>query len=489
MKKTNQRYSNGNDLIRWFVMACDYLIVTGILIAYMELCPKLVPHFFDTATKMTFFVAFAAMALAQYFYSTIIHIRQVTAEEIALRTTKLSLFYCTSMFLFLRLLSNGGGFFRFIIIYFASVWCLLLLSRFPQRLVLKYFRSLGRNTRSVVFVGSDPANLTMYNEMVNDPSTGYKVMGYYSNDKIKDAPESFKYLGTRSDLSNVIDKNMDFVANNIESKNQENENILPKCDEIFVSLSHNDSDDIIKIMRFCDKNVIRFYYVPRMFGNFRLNLKSERMFNQTIFTNRMEPLSSLGNRFIKRAFDIIVSGLVCLCFLPFFPIIALIIKIQSPGPIFFKQDRTGINGKTFKCLKFRSMHVSADADTKQATKDDPRKFAFGNLMRKTNIDEFPQFLNVLKGDMSIVGPRPHMLYHTEVYSGMIDKYMVRHFCKPGITGWAQVTGFRGETKELWQMEERVKRDIWYIENWSPLLDLRIIFKTAKTIIFPDKHAY
>jgi putative colanic acid biosynthesis UDP-glucose lipid carrier transferase len=135
------------------------------------------------------------------------------------------------------------------------------------------------------------------------------------------------------------------------------------------------------------------------------------------------------------------------------------------------------------------MHVNADADRVQATKHDPRKFPFGEFMRKTNLDELPQFLNVLKGDMSIVGPRPHMIFHTEKYSALIGKYMVRHFSKPGITGYAQVTGFRGETEELWQMEGRIQKDIWYIENWSMWLDIKIIFKTALTIIFPDKAAY
>ena len=140
-------------------------------------------------------------------------------------------------------------------------------------------------------------------------------------------------------------------------------------------------------------------------------------------------------------------------------------------------------------LKFRSMHVNKDADKLQATKDDPRKFPFGNFMRKSNIDELPQFLNVLKGDMSFVGPRPHMLLHTEQYSHLIDKYMVRHFVKPGLTGWAQVTGFRGETKELWQMEGRVKRDIWYMEHWSFWLDLRIIWMTVKNLFKHDEMAY
>ena len=164
-------------------------------------------------------------------------------------------------------------------------------------------------------------------------------------------------------------------------------------------------------------------------------------------------------------------------------------KIQSPGPIFFRQLRTGLDGKSFYCLKFRSMHVNKDADRLQATKDDPRKFSYGNIMRKTNIDELPQFINVLLGDMSVVGPRPHMLKHTEEYSNIINRYMVRHLAKPGITGLAQVSGFRGETQKLSQMEDRVKKDIEYIENWTLLLDIRIIVKTVTNVFAGEKNAY
>ena len=218
-------------------------------------------------------------------------------------------------------------------------------------------------------------------------------------------------------------------------------------------------------------------------------LKPENVGGMTVFTNCDDPLMVPANRFIKRSFDIAVSLAVLLCLAPFMPFIALCIKLQRPGPVFFRQARTGMNGKQFYCYKFRSMHVNKDADRIQCTEHDPRKFAFGNFMRKANIDELPQFFNVLRGDMSIVGPRPHMLYHTEVYRPLIDKYMVRHFVKPGITGWAQVTGFRGETRELWQMEGRVKRDIWYIENWSVWLDIRIILRTAIQVFVHDKNAY
>ena len=170
-------------------------------------------------------------------------------------------------------------------------------------------------------------------------------------------------------------------------------------------------------------------------------------------------------------------------------IVGCIIKITSPGPIFFKQKRNGINGEEFWCYKFRSMKVNLDADKIQATKNDPRKTKFGNFMRKTNIDELPQLINVFLGDMSLVGPRPHMVKHTEEYSQLIDTYMVRHFVKPGITGWAQVTGYRGETKELHQMEGRVKADIWYMEHWSFILDLNIIYKTFANAIHGEKNAY
>ncbi|KAA2646233.1 undecaprenyl-phosphate glucose phosphotransferase, partial [Alistipes onderdonkii] len=153
------------------------------------------------------------------------------------------------------------------------------------------------------------------------------------------------------------------------------------------------------------------------------------------------------------------------------------------------QERSGENGQTFRCIKFRSMRVNADADRVQATRDDPRKTRFGDFLRRSSIDELPQFINVLKGDMSIVGPRPHMLQHTEQYSKLINKYMVRHLIKPGITGWAQVTGYRGETHSLSQMEGRVRRDIWYLENWSLLLDIRIIFMTVWNALRQDENAY
>jgi putative colanic acid biosynthesis UDP-glucose lipid carrier transferase len=264
---------------------------------------------------------------------------------------------------------------------------------------------------------------------------------------------------------------------------------LKTGDELYVCLSRQDRDIIRRISQFCDHNVIRFYFVPISVETLGIDMKREFLDNIEIFTTYDNKLERPSNKLVKRIFDIVFSIIFLIPTALIFPFVWLIIKIQSPGPLLFKQARTGIDGQTFNMLKFRSMHVNDDADKLQATKDDPRKYPFGDFMRKTNIDELPQFINVLRGDMSIVGPRPHMLAHTEQYSELIDKYMVRHFVKPGLTGWAQVTGFRGETKELWQMEGRVKRDIWYMEHWSIWLDIRIIWMTIKTIFIHDKNAY
>ena len=203
---------------------------------------------------------------------------------------------------------------------------------------------------------------------------------------------------------------------------------------------------------------------------------------------RLSMLNPIG-MFYKRCFDIVFSLVACVAIALFIPIIALIIKLQSRGPIFFVQDRTGKYGRTFRCLKFRTMRTNGECNIRQCTKHDPRVFPFGRFLRRTNLDELPQFFNVLMGDMSIVGPRPHMLYHTHYYSKRIPQYMSRHLVRPGITGWAQVTGFRGETRELWQMEGRVRCDMWYINHWSLWLDLRIMVMTVKTIFVRDEMAY
>ena len=196
------------------------------------------------------------------------------------------------------------------------------------------------------------------------------------------------------------------------------------------------------------------------------------------------------NQMLKRSFDIVFS----LCFLCLvFPFVLLFVFIMTectmPGKLFFVQKRTGLNGKTFKCYKFRSMRQNPHSEERQAIKGDERVTRWGYIMRKTSLDETPQFINVLLGDMSIVGPRPHMLKHTDEFTEMVDGYMLRHQVKPGVTGWSQVNGYRGEIKKLEDIQNRVKFDLWYIDNWSFMLDLRIIFKTMTLCFGNDTNAH
>jgi putative colanic acid biosynthesis UDP-glucose lipid carrier transferase len=472
MKK--DRY-HGNDLIRIAIIIGDFLLLNLLVYLCLEQFDDKTPDYFMDHNAVVVMVANFAMLVAEYFFNTIAYHRRLSAIDLLRRVFMLSATQSALMFFLLRSISRGGGFFKFMYYFAGFLFIGLLLARLIERGIILYLRAKGKNTQSILFVGNDPANLMLYHDMLENSSAGTYVKGYYADEPIENAPEQFVHLGNLQQLNAQME----------EDKDKTNLGI----DLLFCCLSHDESAFINRVIHFCDNHVVHFYYVPRMSGNLHLRLIPELYGDVTLFTNRREPLTFIENKFLKRTFDIVVSALTCLVLLPFLPIIALIIKMQSPGPLFFVQNRTGLNGHTFKCYKFRSMHVNNQADTLQATKDDPRKFPFGEFMRKTNIDEFPQFFNVLKGDMSIVGPRPHMMLHTEMYGKLIDKYMVRHFCRPGITGWAQVTGFRGETKELWQMEERIRRDIWYLENWTFWLDLKIILKTAISILIPDKKAY
>lgn len=473
-----RQYTDGNSLIKYGTILVDFLIVNLLVVVFFYWNPDhIVPKFFVGKGRMVLVVINMALLIAEMPYHTILHQRFVSFFQSARRVIYLTLTNIIIAFVIFRFINSTGGMWRFMLWFGGCELVLMVISRAIEIAVVRNLRRLGFNSRSVLLVGNDPSLLNVFKRMTSLPSRGYNVVGYFADSEFVDCPEELKHLGSIADFNRAI-KQLD-----------EDPLKVTNLDELFCSMSHDFNIEIESIMRFCDKNVIRFYYVPRQFGNYALNLKPERFDDMVMFTNHFAPLDSIANKILKRTFDIIFSLIVCICLLPFVPIIALIIKIQSPGPLFFIQERTGIDGKSFKCIKFRSMHVNKNADSVQATKNDPRKFPFGNFMRKSNIDELPQFFNVLMGQMSVVGPRPHMLMHTEMYGKIIDQYMVRHFAKPGITGWAQVTGYRGETKELWQMEERVKRDIWYIENWSFWLDIKIIFMTIKSVFVHDQHAY
>ena len=328
------------------------------------------------------------------------------------------------------------------------------------------FRANKGNLKNVILVGNEQTVYQLF-EILKTPIYGYNIVGFFYDGECTNQEMAAKRLGGTGDIYGWLT-----VHSNIN--------------EIYGYFPKEQHDTINMMSKFCDNHLIRFYYIPAI-NVFKGNMAITFMEGIPVIARREEPLKKDSNKLAKRIFDIIFSSFVLLSIFPWiFIFVSVMIKIQSPGPIFFLQERTGLDGKIFKCIKFRSMKVNNDADEIQATKNDPRKFPFGDFMRKTNIDELPQFINVFLGDMSVVGPRPHMLKHTAEYSKLINHFMVRHFAKPGITGLAQVSGFRGETRYIDQMEGRVKKDIEYIENWTFLLDLKIIVKTVTNMFGKEK---
>ncbi|WP_418508843.1 undecaprenyl-phosphate glucose phosphotransferase [Corallibacter sp.] len=261
-------------------------------------------------------------------------------------------------------------------------------------------------------------------------------------------------------------------------------------DEVYCSISELSNSQMHQVIDFADNNLKILKFLPDNKDIYSKKLKYEYYDYLPILSLRDIPLEDSVNMFIKRAFDILFSSLVIIFILSWLtPIIAILIKLESRGPVFFKQSRNGFNYKEFDCYKFRSMTPNKDAHLHQATRGDQRVTKVGKFIRKTSIDELPQFFNVLFGDMSVVGPRPHMVSHTNMYAKKVDKFMVRHFVKPGITGLAQISGFRGEVETDKDIIGRVKYDIFYIENWSILLDLKIIIRTFINAVKGEEKAY
>lgn len=342
----------------------------------------------------------------------------------------------------------------------------MLLFTVSGNYAIKAYRRRGGNFIRVVIIGTGPTAMRLQQAMKEDPGFGYKILGFFD-----ETPAD----GFRGDYQGTIDNLRAFVSKH-------------EVRQIFFTLSghHTALTEVIKI---ADDNVAEFYYVPQIPRTFSRAFQLNTIGHMPVLGMRRNPLNSTINRSVKRAFDLAVSGTFLLLYPLIYIPVAIAIKLSSPGPVYFRQERTGLRGKSFMCLKFRTMRVNSNADKKQATADDPRKTKLGNFLRRTSIDELPQFINVWKGDMSVVGPRPHMLAHTEQYTRLVESYMVRHAVKPGITGWAQVNGYRGITDELWKMERRVECDVWYIENWTLLLDIKIMIRTIINAVQGDKNAF
>ena len=467
-----KNYDSYNQWVNAFIVGCETLLTEGLFYIYYLLIEHTSWHKILSAPMMQILlIIMLCYFIAAVQVGVVLYKRKAYAYQIVTKVFK----NLVGFGILTGLILEAGKFMDtwsyFFLTYLIMEFVMVLAFRLTLRTLIKSYRKKGKNLRFVILAGSSENMQELYHEMTDQEYTGYRVTGYFDFEPNPTFPPECKYLGRPETIKDYLEANHN-------------------THYLFCSLASKHGALIKQIIDYCENHVVRFYSVPNIHNYLHNRVYFNMMGSVPYLSLRPDPLSRIGNKALKRAFDIVFSlTFLCTLFPIIFVVVAAITKITMPGPIFFRQKRNGLNDKEFYCYKFRSMKVNAQADTLQATKDDPRKTKWGNIMRKTNIDELPQFINVLLGDMSIVGPRPHMLKHTEEYSKLINKYMVRHLVKPGITGWSQVTGYRGETKELKDMEGRIRGDIWYIEHWSFGLDLFIIYKTVANVIQGEKNAY
>ncbi len=437
---------------------------------------------------ISYIVDLAAIQIIAFFvlWSQKVSLKFITFTSFAWITTALiSKFYevyrFSSVVRVLNLLVRQGLFFVLFIFAYAGIFLdykaqpnltlkylfiayfFISLSKYALFFLLKRYRTIFKgNIRRTIILGANKPAKAVEKFFKDTPQAGFK------NTKVV----SFKN-SSPVDLDNL------FVF--IKKEN---------IDEIYCSLSEIPADYVKAITKFADNNLKVVKFIPDRNTILNKELKRDFYGLVPVLEFRNIPLDDSFNLVLKRSFDIVFSLLVIILVLSWLiPILSVVIKLESNGPIFFTQKRNGYNYKSFDCIKFRSMFPNNKADLIQVSKTDERITIVGKFMRQTSIDELPQFFNVLTGDMSVVGPRPHMLSHTEIYANKVDKFMVRHFVKPGITGLAQISGYRGEVQSDQDIIGRVKFDIFYIENWSLFLDIKIIIKTIIKTIKGDDKAY
>lgn len=432
----------------------DLTIINGLGILY----------FFKDVDAVVFIptisIAWILLSLASNFYEVYRYTREVTIlslvfKQIVLFT--LVVFAFAGYFREYRLFPNTIVNYVLLSLFFITVF------KFSIYYFLQRYRAdFGGNYRKTVIFGGNKKAIALQKFFNDNPEYGYvhiKTFNFKENKNLD------------------LDECFNFILNE-------------RIDEIYCSISDLSNYQINEIVDFADNNLKILKFLPDNKEIYSKKLKYEYYDYLPILSLRNIPLETPINMFLKRSFDIFFSCFVIVFILSWLtPIIAILIKIESKGPVFFKQSRNGFNYEEFECYKFRSMTPNRDAHLYQATKDDNRVTKVGQFIRKTSIDELPQFFNVLFGDMSVVGPRPHMVSHTNMYAKRIDKFMVRHFVKPGITGLAQISGYRGEVESDRDIIGRVKYDIFYVENWSLLLDLRIIINTFVNTVKGEDKAY
>ena len=430
------------------------LVIINMAVFYFEINLKNVYAFCLYVS-----ISWIIIAVKNHFYEVQRHTRLIQMIPLLFRQI---VFFAIALYAFIGFFKQPNVSRLALGSYLLLVFLLICIFKFLTIFLLKKYRIILRgNIRRVIVIGSNEKARQLIKTFNTRLDFGYKFHAQFSG---KD--EDFN-------LENCFDY---IIENNI--------------DEIYFSVAELSNKQINKLIDFADNNLRELKFIPDNKEIYSKKLKYEYYDYIPILSLRAIPLQESVNQFVKRIFDILFSLFVIVFVLSWLtPILAILIKLESKGPVFFKQSRNGFNYQEFDCYKFRSMTPNKNAHLYQATKGDLRVTKTGAFIRKTSIDELPQFFNVLFGDMSVVGPRPHMVSHTNLYAQRIDKFMVRHFVKPGITGLAQVSGFRGEVETDDDIISRVKYDIFYIENWSLLLDLKIIYQTLINALKGEEKAY
>ena len=330
---------------------------------------------------------------------------------------------------------------------------------------IRTYRLKGGNYVNVVAIGRDK-NLKKIRAVFDDPALGYRYKGFF-DDQPSVSPTYLGEIGTA----------YDYLIHN-------------EIDELYCLASKFSQSELRHLIDFADNNLIKLKIIPDNKEVFTRSMSLEMYDSVPVLNIRRVPLDTDYAKWVKRVFDIVFSTFVIVFVLSWLvPLMFVLIKFESPGPLYFKQKRHGLKKRVFWCYKFRSMTESEDSNSKMASKGDMRITKVGGFIRKTSIDELPQFINVFLGNMSVVGPRPHMEKHTQGYESSVDKYLVRHFVKPGITGLAQIRGYRGEILRHRDILNRIKLDIFYVEKWSLALDLNIIYRTVYNVFAGEEKAY
>lgn len=372
-------------------------------------------------------------------------------------------------FLFLLLINYLGVIkipLNFLVCFLIFNTILAILERAIIRFFLRSMRSNGFNIKYVLIIGAGEVGEHLVDTIKSNSYLGYHVIGFL-DDKREGSVEGVDIIGTVDDLKNIL--NSEVIV-----------------DRVIISIAPRHYKTLESLMELCEKNGVRADIVPDYYRYLTSHPNIELLDNIPLISARYLPLDISYNSIFKRLFDVIFVVITSVIISPLLLLVAILVKVTSPGPIIYKQERVGEDGKIFMIYKFRSMSSENEyIDDKVWTKkDDPRITSIGKIIRKYSIDELPQFYNIFKGDMSLIGPRPERPYFVNKFKESVPKYMIKHHVKPGMTGWAQINGYRGNTSIV----KRIEYDIYYVENWSFLLDMKIIIKTIPTLI-NDKNAY